>query len=285
MKQFKRDESQNSTKLHLDKYYTPDEVATKCIETAYRVIGKENITEIIEPAAGNGVFSSKIEGCIAYDLEPEAEGIMQQDFMLLSLGYKQGRLFIGNPPYGSRMNLAKAFCNRAFELGDYVAFILPISQLNNSQSIYKFDLVYSEDLGKRDYSCKAIHCCFNIYKRPENGLNKILNFSNSEIIEIIEIRESIKSKNPKREHLVRNYSYDIAICAWGNAIGKEIECEGQYVTEFYIKVKREELREYIVNLLQNANWRELYPMTAVPKLNQWQVYKYVKESLDKRNQL
>ena len=46
--QFKRDSTQNSTKLHLDQYYTPNDVAIHCIDTAYKVIGKENITTILE---------------------------------------------------------------------------------------------------------------------------------------------------------------------------------------------------------------------------------------------
>ena len=33
-KQFKRDTTQNSDKLHLDQYYTPDDVAQHCIDTA-----------------------------------------------------------------------------------------------------------------------------------------------------------------------------------------------------------------------------------------------------------
>lgn len=178
MKQFKRDESQSSNKLNLDQYYTSDESAQHCIDKTREILGSL-VTEIIEPSAGNGSFSNKLRKCIAYDLEPKADGIIQQDFLKLDIPYKKGRLFIGNPPYGSRNNLAKAFCNKAFELGDFVAFILPISQLNNTQSIYKFDLIYSEDLGRQDYSGRKIHCCFNIYKRPDGELNKIRKFGNS----------------------------------------------------------------------------------------------------------
>ena len=176
MQQFKRDLTQNSNKLHLDKYYTSDETAQYCIDKAREILKNEKVTEVIEPSAGNGAFSKKIKRCIAYDLEPEDDSIIKQDFLELNIPYKEGRLFIGNPPYGSRLNLAKAFCNKAFELGDYVAYILPISQLNNTQTIYKFDLIYSEDLKEQNYSDRKIHCCFNIYKRPKNGLNAILRY-------------------------------------------------------------------------------------------------------------
>ena len=38
--------------------------------------------------------------------------------------------------------------------------------------MFEFDLIYSEDLGECTYSDRILHCCFNIYKRPVNGLNK-----------------------------------------------------------------------------------------------------------------
>jgi len=274
MKQFKRDLKQSSNKLHLDQYYTSEEISQYCISIARKILKNEKISEVIEPSAGNGVFSKKIKNCIAYDIEPRDESVLQQNFLLLDIPYKQGRLFIGNPPYGSRCNLAKSFCNKAFELGDYVAFILPISQLNNDQSIYKFDLIYSEDLGIRKYSERDIHCCFNIYKRPANGINKKRSYKNSEILDI---RESIKNKNPKRNRIVSGFDYDIAICAWGAAIGKEIEYEGQYVKEFYIKIKDIKFKNKIIGIIKNAKWTDIYPMTATPNLLHWQVYKYIEE--------
>jgi predicted RNA methylase len=94
--QFKRDNTQNSTKLHLDQYYTPTRVAVYCIETAYKVIGRENITSVLEPSAGTGSFSNNVVDCEAYDLEPKADGVVQADFLLLDIGYKKGRLVIGN---------------------------------------------------------------------------------------------------------------------------------------------------------------------------------------------
>lgn len=51
-------------KLKHDKYYTPKELALKLIETTYKVLGKNNISEVIEPSAGNGSFSSQIKDSI-----------------------------------------------------------------------------------------------------------------------------------------------------------------------------------------------------------------------------
>jgi hypothetical protein len=275
MIQFKRDISKNSTKLHLDQYYTPDDVAQYCIDKAFTVIGKANISDIIEPSAGTGVFSSKIVDCIAYDIAPQNDNVIQADFLTLDIPYKEGTLVIGNPPFGSRGNLMQKFCKHSFKRADYVAFILPINQLNNTMSIYQFDLIHSEDLGVENYSGKDVHCCFNIYKRPAHGLNSKPDYR-TEVIEVIEVREVIKNKNPKRNRDLDGFEYDLAICAWG-AIGKECS-EGQYAKTFYIKIKDVGNFNYYRDLIVNVRWVDIYKMTGSPNLLQWQLFKYVKEN-------
>ena len=56
-------------KIENDKYYTPVDLAKYCIGKTFEIIGKENITDIIEPSAGNGSFSNQLD-CTAYDLYP-----------------------------------------------------------------------------------------------------------------------------------------------------------------------------------------------------------------------
>ena len=283
IKQFKRDETQNSKKLHLDKYYTSPDLAEYCVNKTREVIGDLDI-KFIEPSAGNGVFLQYLpKDTLAYDIEPECEGIIQQDFLKLDIPYNEKLCVIGNPPYGSRLNLALAFCNKSFEIAEYVSFILPISQLNNNQSIYKYDLIYSEDLGKREYSDRKVHCCLNIYKRPKSGkYNEKMNYKSYDIIEIREIREVIKNNNPKRNRELGDFKYDIKMLAWGN-IGCFLSDDEDYAKTFYIKIKDKDNYDKIYNLLKNAKWKEIYPMTAVPNLLQWQVYKYLKEKIPELN--
>ena len=91
----------------------------------------------------------------------------------MNIKYKKGRCIIGNPPFGDRMNLATQFIKKSYRISDYIAFILPLSQYNNNYQFYEFDLIHSEDLGVQQYTDRKLHCCFNIYKRPNNGyLNK-----------------------------------------------------------------------------------------------------------------
>ena len=219
---------------------------------------------------------------IAYDIEPESDNIIKQDYLTLDLPYDENLCVIGNPPYGSRLNLAKAFCNKSFEIAEYVSFILPISQLNNTQSIYKYDLIYSEDLKEQEYSDRKVHCCLNIYRRNKSReYNKLVSYKDSEIIEI---REVIKNNNPKRNRELGDFKYDIKMLAWGNATnGRNIGCflseDENYAKTFYIKIKKEEYRDKVVKLLREVKWQEIYPMIAVFNLLQWQVYKYINDNI------
>lgn len=142
-------------KLQNDKYYTPTELANYCWDKVFEIVDEENISEIIEPSVGNGSFLHHKEHLphFAYDIEPECESnfthIFKQDYLSADIKYLWGRLVIGNPPYGRCLNMAQKFFKKSVEIADTIAFILPISQLNNTRSMYEFDLVYSEDLGIR----------------------------------------------------------------------------------------------------------------------------------------
>lgn len=250
-------------KIKNDKYYTPMELARYCIDKAYEVIGKENITEIIEPSAGSGSFSLQIADCIAYDIEPEHESIMRQDYLKLDRPYKEGRLVIGNPPYGERMYLAQQFFRKSVELGDYIAFILPISQLNNQNSLYEFDLIYSENLGKQIYTDRRLHCCFNIYRRPTNGqLNKKIP---SRLKDVTIIRQ-----DSKRYENIKDF--DIRMCYWGDGTAGKILSEGEsYSGEYKIVINNDKRREEIKNFIEDFNWNEYAKGIAMRRLKQYQI--------------
>lgn len=259
-------------KIENDKYYTDLELAKYCVNKTKEVIGEENITEYIEPSAGAGAFLNYLpDNTIAYDIEPESNRIIKQDFLKTGLDYKKGRCVVGNPPFGRCNTLSVQFFKYSIKIADYIAFIQPISQLNNNAQMYDFDLIHSENLDKVLYSNKKVHCCFNIYKRPENGLNKKKNYKLKDVT-IKEYRKGAKEIDSSQ------LDYDIGICLWGN-VGKVIEYDKQYANELYIKVNKVELREKVINLIKNTDWNEVYKMTTVPTLRQWKVLKYLKEQI------
>lgn len=257
-----------SSKIELDKYYTPLDTAKYCIDKVYSIIGENNISEVIEPSAGNGSFSLQIPTtCWAYDIEPEHDSIIKQDFLDLDVDYLYGRLIIGNPPFGSRMNLAQKFFKKSAELGDYVAFILPISQLWNTNSLYEFDLIHSEDLGKIKYSNRPLHCCFNIYRRPENGLNK----KGKNTLKTVKI---IRQDSKNYDNIE---DFDIRMCYWGNgSAGKLLSEKESYSAEYKIKIDKE-FREDVLNILKNINWFDELNCIAMLKIQQFHIIKVLRK--------
>lgn len=260
-------------KIQDDKYYTPIDLANRCIDRVIETIGLENITDVIEPSCGDGSFfhHDKLKPSLGIDICPEVLSdvtVVTADFLEIDIPYFKGRLTLGNPPYGNKMNLAQKFFKKAIEIGDYVAFILPISQLNNTQSLFEFDLVYSEDLGIVEFSGKKLHCCFNIYKRPEHGLNKK------------------KSGRLKRVSFSRNdskgfddFKYDVRMCAWGDSAGRIIGEDEHYAAEYKIKVADDcEFRNEIIDFLKTFDWRSYMKCIAMRKIQIFHIVNLLREN-------
>jgi hypothetical protein len=254
-----------------DKYYTSPELAKYCWNKTIEIIGKNNISEIIEPSSGNGVFYKL--GChFGYDISPEYTDnhIITGDFLRQEIVYLYGRLCIGNPPYGEHMNLAKKFYNKCCEIGDYVAFILPISQLNNTSSMYKFNLVYSEDLGVQSYSGRELHCCFNIYRRPEDGEENKKQTIKSNVIKIF--RQDSKGYS--------NRPFDIRMCYWGDGTcGKILNDNETYSAEYKILITDESRRQEIKNFIIDFDWKNYKNSIASKKIQQFHIVDAVNKYL------
>lgn len=256
-----------SKKIVLDNYYTPKEIAQKCYDLSLSVIGRENITDIIEPSAGAGVFLDISEEIKGYDIEPEDSRIIKQDYLELSLQYKKGRLILGNPPYGRCLNMAQKFFKKSVELGDYVAFILPISQLNNNRTFYEFDLIYSEDLGLAYYSDVKLHCVFNIYRRPEDGLNKK---------ESIKLKEISIYRQDKRGY--EDLDFDVRMCYWGNGSAGKILCDDEkYAGEYKIQIHNVENKEEIKQYIETFDWNGYISGIAMKRLKQYHILELLKK--------
>lgn len=262
----------NSNKIPLDKYYTSPELAKYVVDKTKEIIGEENITEYIEPSAGAGVFLDYLDKpYLAYDIEPEDDRIIKQDYLELKLDYKKGRCTIGNPPFGEKGNMVRQFYNKAVETSEYISFILPIKLYNNSDTLYKFDLVYSEDLGLRYYSNTKLHCCFNIYKKPVNGkMNKRPNYKLKSV--------NIISSDPRQKISYDDITkYDLRMVGWGAKAGKIIaNDEKRYSDEYKIIVLDNKYKDKVFEVLKNG-----IDLTNIstPRINKYTIYKYLKEQI------
>lgn len=273
-KQFKYIESKNSNKLNLDQYYTSEEDMNYCVNKTLDVLQENGygIKSFLEPSAGEGVFSDYLytsgKEVIALDIDPKKEDIIKADFLEYPIEYSEKRLIIGNPPYGSRLSLAKKFYKKAILIGDYISFILPISQLNNSEFMYEFDLLYSEDLGELVFSGnRKVKCCLNIYVRPKNGLNKKIK---NKLKDIEIIRQDSKK--------YKDFKYDIRMCYWGDGTAGKILTENEsYSGEYKIKIHNEDLKSEIINVLTNIDWKKELNSTAMCRIKQYQIIEVLKK--------
>ena len=170
-----------SKKQNLDKFYTKDSVALKCINQI-------NLSEydcIIEPSAGGGAFSRQIKhnNLIAMDLEPESNKILKQDWFDYNHTEQGKTLVIGNPPFGLRNKLSKDFIKKSIEFAYTIAMILPnVYNKHTNQNIFPKGWRLKEVLPLEDESFtvngKPYHvpCSFFIFEKSE-GINLMFDVS------------------------------------------------------------------------------------------------------------
>jgi len=164
----------------IDKYYTKDDIVKLCI-----VLIKENFNIskkdlIIEPSAGNGAFINEIKKISKnykfYDLEPENNEIIKQDYLQLDhsqFNFKRIHI-IGNPPFGRQSSMAIKFIKKSCEFCDTISFILPKSfkkdSMKKSFPLY-FHLILEKDLPEKSFLVN--NTMFHVFYKY--GKRKILN--------------------------------------------------------------------------------------------------------------
>lgn len=151
----------------LDRFYTKDCVAKECIDTLLEVCGADCL--FVEPSAGGGAFFRQLpENKIGVDLAPACEGVRHGDW--LNYEVPSGCVVVGNPPFGTRNSLTKAFISHALPHAKIIAFVLPCSYRKETmQKVFPRDWVLVSDtllpdnsflLDGKDYH---VPCVFQIW--------------------------------------------------------------------------------------------------------------------------
>lgn len=176
----------------IDKYYTKPSIAeTYCDIIKEKLNIDEDNDLIIEPSAGNGSFISGIKKIcnnhIFYDIMPDNEEIVKQDFLRLNFNiseisdFKDGIHLVGNPPFGRQSSLAIRFIKYGTLFCDSISFILPKSfkkdSLKNKIPL-NFHCIYEEDVPHNSFLVNDVEyevpCVFQIWvkKIEKRTLNK-----------------------------------------------------------------------------------------------------------------
>lgn len=258
----------------LDKFYTEKDVVLKCLDVVKPYL--KDIDLVVEPSAGSGVFVEAIKDCLklkvkAYDIAPEHFDIEEQDYLELDTDEFNGVniAVIGNPPFGSRNSMSVKFFKKSIKFANVVGFVLPISQLNNTSQMYEFDIVESIDLGLQNYSGRLLHCCFNVYKRPNKGLNKHKKI----VVDGLTCIEYRRDKTNSYLSKVKDGSFH-SICSWGS-IGKTPNYVGEYSMELYFY--SDDIG--IINIIKGIDWLSEVKSISAKKLPKGLALKIIDEKI------
>ena len=112
--------------MQLDKFYTKDSIAKRCLKH----IDLSNYDYVIEPSAGAGAFTRWIDHpkLIAMDIEPESGDIKCQDYLTYEINPKyKNVLVVGNPPFGIKHKLSDSFIRHSLSFINVstIGFVLP----------------------------------------------------------------------------------------------------------------------------------------------------------------
>ena len=148
----------------IDKYYTKDIAVELCLSHVKNYIQINPDDLIIEPSAGNGSFIKGIKSLTSnfkfYDLEPENDEIIKQDYLLYDHGKETSSKtsskihIIGNPPFGRQSSLAIKFIKKSCEFCDSISFILPKSFKKDSLKKtfpLNYHLIFEIDLPDKSF--------------------------------------------------------------------------------------------------------------------------------------
>ena len=276
----------NSNKISNDKYYTPKKLANYCWEVVDKVIGLKDIKYIIEPSVGNGAFCHyKRKPDVMIDIEPEIEGAIKENFIewAKKQKYREKSMCISNVPFGERNHLAQMFVKYGLEICDYVAYILPINQLNNSYSFDRYgELIHSEELEETEYSGRKLKCCFNIYRKRTEKVNNKITSSDIKIIRH-DWKGNVKSNDIKIQNCVAGgrhskaydemEDYDIIFLYWGAGCINKTFAKGEkkdkvYAGEYKIKVDdRNKDKKEIIKFLRTYDWKGNCKSISMPRIS------------------
>lgn len=259
-----------------DKFYTKSDISKLCID----MLNLSDFDLIIEPSAGNGSFSKQIKNCIAYDLVPEDESIIQQDFFELDITQFKDKktLTIGNPPFGVQNNLAIAFFNKAAQYSDTIAFILPKSFMKDSIQ-RKLDLSFHLEnyielpynsflLNGEEY---GVNCVFQIWKKKN-------------------IKRIVKKKNVCYSYIefgnINDFDF-IVRRVGGNAGKAYILKEGETVStqsNYFIKNKTSLSNEALVDIINGIKMDAVNYSVGPKSLSKIELIEYLEEEFYERRE-
>lgn len=240
-----RETKSNGQKDIYDRFYTPIETVSLCLE----LLDLNDYDCIIEPSAGIGNFSDKIENCFAYDIMPEKESIKKQDWFALDkqqfLKYNN-ILVVGNPPFGEQNKLAINFFNEAAKFCNCIAFILPLSfkkysvqnQLDFNFHLTKELILLNNTFYLLNKEEIKVPCVFQVWEKKDFLRDKIILKTNTELFDFTSKEQA-----------------DFRVQRVGGNAGKAFEnLEAASSSNYFIKNKSKLSNQELISLINSLTF-------------------------------
>lgn len=240
-----------------DKFYTCDATARACLQKVLTLpIAHVPNVLFLEPSAGTGAFYELLppERRLGLDIEPAHPEVTCADFLAYELPEplrQRTVITVGNPPFGRNSSLAKKFVNRAAEMSDVVAFILPrtFQKRHMQRRVHpNMHLVAEYEVPDNSFIYEGrewdVPCVFQIWEKRA---------------------EPREDGDPTRTHpdflFVKPAEADFAIRRVGRSAGKVFRDFAGYARNNHHFIRAEN-PEAVIRVLDAIDWTVLRKMTA-----------------------
>ena len=83
---------------------------------------------------------------------------------------------------------------------------------------------------------------------------------------------------------ISDFEYDIRMCYWGDSTAGKILKEGEnYSGEYKIKIHNEDLKDKIIDVLTNTDWKKELNSTAMCRIKQYHIIEILKRNIPEIN--
>ena len=187
---------------NLDQFYTKPEIAEGCVKALSDKYPLWWNMFVIEPSAGTGAFVLPLKklgvSVHAIDIDPKALDIEKGDFLSDEIEVNgQPVAVVGNPPFGKCSSMAIRFFNRAAEMADLIAFIVPrtFRKISVQDRLHRnFWLVEDETIPRRafikDGKPHDVPCAWQVWERRKRKRPEIPTPDVSGIIEYVDMESA-----------------------------------------------------------------------------------------------
>lgn len=251
--------------INKEQFFTQPETAEKLSQWIKGQGWFQNVTEIIEPSAGDGVWLDSLPVTQAYDLEPKSDRVKQADYLKTEILYKKGSLMVGNPPFGRMGSLAMEFVKKGCKEVDYIAFILPASFGKESvkRRVPKsFHLIHQVDMLNETFRFerhgRKVPVVFQVWERQEKErVDPIMPDSCKDFSFIKVTSPTTGAASPAPTNA------DVAICTHGSGYGKvKLDNHSSLNTRTHRFIKSNIDKQILAERLKTLNWKEVAKYTV-----------------------